>query len=145
MKGGILKMNRNLVLASVLLVLGIMILGYSVTTGEGTASIFIFIPVFYGSGLFAFLGVLCIMAAMILGFIGFSERMEDKGSRGSSQKPTQSDHGRPRSSIKGGGVVLVGPIPIVFGSDPKTAMVLIILALVVMVAAIILIYFSLVY
>jgi len=134
-------MNRNLVIAGVLGVIGIMILGYSVSEGEGNAGIFLIFPVFYGSGLFAFLGVLCIMGAMILGFVGFAEYAAAK--QGPEPGSTQKARGKPQRSVRGGGVVLIGPIPIIFGSDPKTAVVLVILALIIMVAAIIMIYFSL--
>jgi uncharacterized protein (TIGR00304 family) len=134
-------MNRNLVLAAVLCAIGIMILGYSVSQGEGNAGVFVIFPVFYGSGLFAFLGVLCVMGAMILGFMGFAEQAATK--QGPEPRSPQKAQGKPQRSVKGGGVVLIGPIPIVFGSDPKSAVVLVVLALIIMVAAIILIYFSL--
>lgn len=35
--------------------------------------------------------------------------------------------------IKGSGVIMIGPIPIVFGSDPKTALAMMIMALAMMV------------
>ncbi|MHC1688930.1 MAG: DUF131 domain-containing protein [Methanothrix sp.] len=35
--------------------------------------------------------------------------------------------------IKGGGVIMIGPIPIVFGSDPKTTLAMMIMALAMMV------------
>jgi uncharacterized protein (TIGR00304 family) len=41
-------------------------------------------------------------------------------------------------SIRGGAVVMVGPIPIIFGSDKKYAMIAMILAIVLMLIAIIL-------
>lgn len=137
-----MRMNKNLVLAGILGIIGLAILGYSVSQGESNASIFFIFPVFYGSGLLAFLGVLCIMGAMILGFVGFAERaVTDEGYE---SKPFHEASGKPQKNIKGGGVVLIGPIPIIFGSDPKTAVVLAVLALIIMVAAIIFIYFSLV-
>jgi len=37
------------------------------------------------------------------------------------------------AKIKGGGVIMIGPIPIVFGSDPKTALAMMIMALAMMV------------
>ncbi len=40
-----------------------------------------------------------------------------------------------RSEVRGGGVVLVGPIPIVFGSDAQTAKWLIVLAMVLTILA----------
>ncbi len=40
-----------------------------------------------------------------------------------------------RSEVRGGGVLLVGPIPIVFGSDAQTAKWLIVLAMVLTILA----------
>lgn len=37
------------------------------------------------------------------------------------------------AKIKGGGVIMIGPIPIVFGPDPKTALAMMIMALAMMV------------
>ena len=37
------------------------------------------------------------------------------------------------AKIKGGGVIMIGPIPIAFGSDPKTALAVMIMALAMMV------------
>lgn len=47
----------------------------------------------------------------------------------------QSGDGERRTGVKGGGVVMIGPIPIVFGSDAKWAAVAIALAIVLMVIA----------
>lgn len=41
--------------------------------------------------------------------------------------------GSTRGSIKGGGVVMVGPIPIIFGSDEKWGSIAIVLAMVLVV------------
>ncbi|HEY9206852.1 MAG TPA: TIGR00304 family protein [Candidatus Methanoperedens sp.] len=40
-------------------------------------------------------------------------------------------------SVKGTGVILIGPVPIVFGSDKKSALILIVLAIVLMLLMII--------
>lgn len=37
-----------------------------------------------------------------------------------------------RSTVKGGGVVMIGPIPIIFGSDRKSSEIAIILAIILM-------------
>jgi len=42
-----------------------------------------------------------------------------------------------RGEVKGGGVILVGPVPIVFGSDAKWATVAIVLAIVLVVLSLI--------
>jgi uncharacterized protein (TIGR00304 family) len=133
-------MNRSLLLAIILGFVGIILLGISATSGEGNAGVFLIFPVFYGSGIYAFLGVLCIMGAMMLGFMGLAQKMLPQ----EDDKPASRDPNAPppEKSVKGGGVVLIGPIPIVFGSSPKMAVILMIMALAIMVVAMIFIYFS---
>jgi uncharacterized protein (TIGR00304 family) len=46
-----------------------------------------------------------------------------------------SEEGERRTEVKGGGVILIGPIPIVFGSDAKWASIAIALAIVLVVIA----------
>ena len=91
------------------------------------------------------------MAAIFLAFFGFAKGTfededveEPQGQRTSF--PSQSQQGprpQPRKSIKGGGVVLIGPIPVVFGSDAKTAMILMVLAIILIVVVAVLFYSSL--
>ncbi|MDW7731186.1 MAG: TIGR00304 family protein [Methanolobus sp.] len=38
-----------------------------------------------------------------------------------------------KTEVKGGGIIMIGPIPIIFGSDNKSAQTLVILAIVLMV------------
>jgi uncharacterized protein (TIGR00304 family) len=142
-----MRMNRYIIMAIVMVICGIALIGYSVVSGEGSAGIVVFIPVFYGSGIFAFLGVLCIMAAIILGFIGFAAQVGEMEDSPRQDEPglarqTQPRPGQPRTgkAIKGGGVVLIGPIPIIFGSDAKTTMVLVVLAIILIIAVALLFY-----
>ncbi|MBN2110818.1 MAG: DUF131 domain-containing protein [Methanosarcinaceae archaeon] len=45
----------------------------------------------------------------------------------------RADRDVPDTPVKGGGIIMVGPIPIVFGSDNKSVQTLLILAIVLMV------------
>ncbi len=55
--------------------------------------------------------------------------------RESEERDTGQETGRKR--VKGGGVILIGPIPLVFGTDKKYVLILMILAIVLMLLAII--------
>ncbi|HUK75205.1 MAG TPA: DUF131 domain-containing protein [Nitrososphaerales archaeon] len=46
---------------------------------------------------------------------------------------SQADESEGRTRVRGGGVIMVGPIPIVFGSDAKWASVAIVLAIILIV------------
>jgi uncharacterized protein (TIGR00304 family) len=47
-----------------------------------------------------------------------------------------SEEGERRTEVKGGGVILIGPIPVVFGSDAKWASIAILLAIVLVVVVV---------
>lgn len=81
---------------------------------------------------------LLIAAGMVLIILGFflvafgmmrfdreSARLEEKGQEPEGMK------------VKGGGVILIGPVPVVFGTDKRYALLLMILAIVLMLLAII--------
>lgn len=112
-------MNFKKVLPVVLFLLGIVLLGVAVANGDAKIGFFLIIPVVYGSGVFSFLGMLCLMAGIFLYFYTRSQ-------------PVHSSRGgytRSRSS----GVILIGPIPIIWGSDPKTTTYTVVLAIILMV------------
>ncbi|MCQ6962804.1 TIGR00304 family membrane protein [Methanolobus chelungpuianus] len=68
-------------------------------------------------------GILFVFVGIILLFIGSIGSMF-RGARGDG----------PRSKVKGGGIIMLGPIPIVFGSDRGSVKTLVLLALVLMAA-----------
>ncbi len=103
-------------------------------------AIFLFIPVIYGSGLYAFMAVLFIFLSFVFFFILSSyryvippanDRYDTLGGSLSSypgdvQHPEEQSHG----GKKFGGVVFIGPIPIIFGSDRKITGYMIIIAVI---------------
>lgn len=68
-----------------------------------------------------FVGVAIVLAGFLVVFLAMM-----MGSRSS-----ESGEGRPE--VKGGGVILIGPIPIVFGSDAKWTSVAIVLTIVLII------------
>jgi uncharacterized protein (TIGR00304 family) len=46
---------------------------------------------------------------------------------------SSSEEGERRTEVRGGGVIMIGPIPIIFGSDAKWASIAIVLAIVLIV------------
>ena len=45
----------------------------------------------------------------------------------------RSEEGRRRGEVRGGGVIMIGPIPIIFGSDARWASIAMVLAIVLIV------------
>ena len=97
--------------------------------------------------LVVFLGFLIIMISIALGILqnpeskqDYSRRAESSGkgsysgntsdsSRSPCEKPPAE---KAESKIKGGGVIMIGPIPIIFGSDKESAKTAAILAIILM-------------
>jgi uncharacterized protein (TIGR00304 family) len=76
------------------------------------------------------IGVLVIILGILLLLVGSVLLSSGKG-----EESTKST-----SQIRGGGVVMIGPIPIIFGTDKGSVMVVVILAIILMVISYLLFY-----
>jgi uncharacterized protein (TIGR00304 family) len=80
--------------------------------------------------LIVFIGMLIILAGV------FSAAYQSwKTGSGSMEKP--------ETSVRGGGVIMIGPIPIIFGSDVGAVKIVILLAIALMLLAFVFFYFPL--
>jgi uncharacterized protein (TIGR00304 family) len=142
-------MNKYFILSIVCFIIGGIIIGFGLYTGAETASWAIIIPpIFVGSGWPFTIGSVFIFIGFILMYIGFFSRAfvlldeEDfataRPATGPSTKQPQyqqqTQHGQPKArtstSIKTGGVLFIGPIPIIWGSDKKTGYIMAVVSLV---------------
>jgi len=123
-------MNKYYTLSFLCLILGIIFFLIGIFAGDVEAGFVLIFPFLVGSGPYAVLGFLFMFIAIILFMFGFAST-----TRASIDLPYDKDTYdiKHKKSIKGGGVILIGPIPIVFGTSWKIAVLL-------MIAAIILIF-----
>jgi uncharacterized protein (TIGR00304 family) len=131
-----------------LFVSGLALLAYSAFEGSLQVTWVLIIPVFSGTGIFAFLGTLLIIVGIILFFLvylkGFTDQYEPaRGGQGNVGQPPTRTAQPQGASKKFGGVVLVGPIPVIFGSDPKLTIVIVVLAIILIVVTLLLLAFYL--
>lgn len=115
------------------LLAGLAILAYGSVRGDVRFGFLLFIPFVYGTGLLPALGMLLVMAAAFLWLLGAaSRRMPAAASDDLHDLPAEAaarenrlrgaEAGRAdgsAASSRHGGVVLLGPIPIVWGSDRR--------------------------
>jgi uncharacterized protein (TIGR00304 family) len=127
-------MRKALLLALALFLLGIILLAVSVIQNGGTVYLALIFPIYVGSDAWGFFGILCVIGAFFVGLLGFLpiglyEGESEGGSRGvpASEGPKR----------RFGGVVMLGPIPIVVGSDVKMSIVAMVLAIILIVVLII--------
>ena len=108
---------------------GIALLGWAVSAGEAEFHLFIIFPVVTGSGPIFAAGALLFMIGIIVTFLGLSMRAaegmaEEYGDAPPqpAAQPGQTPRVGARPAQGGpqfGGVVFIGPIPIVFGKGQR--------------------------
>ena len=119
-----MRTMRALGLASLLA--GGLLVAYAAMRGDVRVGLFLIVPFVYGTGLAPFLGMLLVMAGLfMLAVSSFTGMLpprgawaEDDGRAGPPAGGAASGE-RWQSRSRHGGVVLLGPIPIVWGSDRR--------------------------
>lgn len=82
-----------------------------------------------------------IKTGIILILIGFAMVFLGRRNETPGKKSIQALDTEPETKVKGGGVILIGPIPIVFGSDKRYAIIAILLTIALMLLALIFLYY----
>ena len=104
-------MRVGLLGAGASLVIGMALIVVSIVEGSANVSLIIIIPIISGSSFVFLLGVIL----LVVGFFGLAFALAD----GSEELPPPAPGGAPSSSRTqggAGGIVLIGPVPIVFGT-----------------------------
>lgn len=129
-----------------LFILGLAALVVAFLQNQATLSLFIIFPVITATGGWAILGILLMVAGFFLFFItwpagmvsaappGYEARSAPSTIPSAPPYPAQT----PAPRRRWGGVVFVGPIPVVFGSDQKVTQWMLVLGLVLFVALVVL-------
>lgn len=120
-----------------LFVAGVACIAGSVLSGETEVSLLLVFPVFSGSSALFLLGTSLIVLSFIAGFLALMMGQAELASAGLGSRSGASVEGAAGMEKKYGGVVLLGPVPIAFGSDKKIALAMlavgVVLALVLLV------------
>ncbi len=65
----------------------------------------------------------------------YQQEYHEKQWSGSESNMEQKNNRENKSDLRGGGIIMIGPIPIIFGSDYQSAKILIMLAIILMIIA----------
>jgi uncharacterized protein (TIGR00304 family) len=110
---------------------GVALIASAVATGEAEVSLILIFPLISGSGGLFVLGTVLIISSFVIGFallamgqLEVQQAMLDPGLEGLARE------GQPRTERKYGGVVLVGPVPVAFGSDKTIALAMLVVGIV---------------
>ena len=111
-----------------LFVSGLGLVAASVATGEAELSLLVVFPVVSGSGGLFLLGALLIAASFLIGFLWL---LATAGQMPAPRNDGVAAPGEPAGGgTKYGGVVLIGPVPIVFGSTRRMALAMLVVGIV---------------
>lgn len=103
----------------VLFFVGISLLIYTVLKGESTAGLVLIFPFIYSNTILATIGIFCIIVSIILPFFLSSEWSLDSQDDGEEPFVSGTKNDAPKKKSSYGGMLLIGPIPIIFGSDKR--------------------------
>jgi uncharacterized protein (TIGR00304 family) len=134
---------RGISLVSLLLfVAGASLLYHGLRAEGGSAYLFLIFPVFVLSGPISLLGTLLIFLSLFLGFLSLTTSLPQRAFELPliEEMPDQRKAPAVKDSKRWGGILLLGPIPVVFGSDVKITTAMLILA-VALTAALFLLFF----
>lgn len=108
---------------------GVALIALAVATGKAEVSLVVVFPVFTGTGGLFLLGILLIILSFFVGFGLLATASEDYDVTSQTIAPQNLPQQQQRST-KYGGFLLIGPIPIAFGSDKKLATIMLIIGIV---------------
>jgi uncharacterized protein (TIGR00304 family) len=140
-------MNKYYIGAGICFVIASICFSWSFGEGDGSSVTIIVFPFFVGNSWYAGIGGLFLCLAFIFVFMGFFSGYELLGWREmeeeffGDERSSKDQSGQPqvqrkrRTRVQGGGVILIGPIPIIFGSNTKLTVIIVALTLAIMVVA----------
>lgn len=116
---------RTLVPVSIF-VAGIACIAMAVATGEAEVNLVLIFPVFSGSSGLFLLGVVLIIVSFLVGFAMLAMTQAEVSRQNAGALREIPEHGT-GTRTEYGGVIMVGPVPIAFGSNKKIATIMLVL------------------
>ncbi|MBS3777925.1 MAG: DUF131 domain-containing protein [Candidatus Thermoplasmatota archaeon] len=129
-------MNKHLFIPLILFILGLVFLGYGIFIGEISFGLAVFIPFIISSGVFGFAGIGCLFLSILSLFFILPRLTWNQYQQDSSLEYEDKSFSEPTSSEKKtkiGGVIFLGPIPIVFGSNKKITKAMILVSIIILI------------
>ncbi len=109
-------------------IFGIACIIAGVAMGEGKMGIFIIFPFIYGEGALMFIGMILIFLSFPIFMISQFHMTEEETYRNEWQPPSKEEMIKEKHM---GGLILIGPIPMVISSDKKLALILMAVGMVI--------------
>lgn len=120
----------RLLLPVILFIGGMGLIAASVVSGEADISLVVIFPVFSGTGGMFLTGVMLVGLSLLLGFVLTVTGQAGVAEFQQGTRRGLEEAGSPaKRKMKYGGVVLVGPFPIAFGSNMRLAIIMMVVGI----------------
>ena len=129
-------MNKFCLLSVILFIAGLLLILFY---GDVRGGFFIIFPFIIGSGFYAALGMFLIFLSFMFFVFGMVEKVREEAT-GYSGIPSEEEF--TEREIEGGGVVFIGPFPVIFGTSLKVVQILIIIAIILMIFTMLFLFWS---
>jgi uncharacterized protein (TIGR00304 family) len=120
-----------------LFVAGVACIAASVVSGETDVSLLVIFPVFTGSSGLFLLGTALVVFSFIAGFMALMVGQVELAGAVLNPGDGTPEATKTRTDKRYGGVVLIGPVPIAFGSDRRTALAMLAVGIVLAIAVLV--------
>ncbi len=132
-------------LGPALVVAGVAALAWGFVQGETSLNLFLIFPVVTATGAWSALGILLLIAGFFAFFLTWPAAAAPAPAEPTVPPPSPSpaQPSLPSAPRRWGGVVFLGPIPVVFGSDAKVAKWMIVVGVLLFVGLVVLTVISL--
>lgn len=115
--GRVVRLAR--LLGPLLFVAGVASLALGFLSGQATLSLFVIFPVVTATGPWSILGIALMIAGAFVFFLSWPAPVELPPAVAAPSSPQPPSQSLTTGARRWGGVVFLGPIPVVFGSDQK--------------------------
>jgi len=116
------KVPKGIILSLIVIGIGLGILIYSIVTGGSKLYLFLFFPLIVTDDIFGILGALFIIIGFVVLFASFTfYRAKSAIAQILEDENGEYEVHVEKPKITTGGVIFIGPIPIVWGSDKKVS------------------------
>ena len=129
-------MNKFYLLSVILFIAGLLLILFY---GDVRGGFFIIFPFIIGSGFYAALGMFLIFLSFMFFVFGIVEKVREEAT---SYSGIPSEEEFTEREIEGGGVVFIGPFPVIFGTSLKVVQILIIIAIILMIFTMLFLFWS---
>lgn len=127
-------MRKQFILSLFFFIFSIILLAYGYLLGEVSIGLIIIFPLITSNGLFGLLGIIFLIISFFTFFFQIPHMIiHSDDIKNNTQMSSFKTNNRVEKKIQSGGVIFIGPIPIIFGTNKKITRFMIISSMIILI------------